>query len=111
MLADLSTPVVSDGIYATEDWLANNQASAVAFAQVMDKARTELLADRAVLEGAAVKYMELTPEAAKMMEVPVVKKEMNISAADVQLILDAMIRNGMQTGPLNGADFVADLKY
>lgn len=111
MLADLSTPVVSDGIYATEDWLANNQASAVAFAQVMDKARTELLADRAVLEGAAVKYMELTPEAAKMMEVPVVKKEMNISAADVQPILDAMIRNGMQTGPLNGADFVADLKY
>lgn len=111
MLADLSTPVVSDGIYATEDWLANNQASAIAFAQVMDKARTELLTDRAVLEASAVKYMELTPDAAKMMELPVVKKEMNISGAEVQLVLDAMIRNGMQTGPLNGADFVTELKY
>jgi NitT/TauT family transport system substrate-binding protein len=111
MLADLTTPVVSDGIYGTEEWLAANEASAVAFAQVMDKARGELLADRAVLEEATVKHMELTPDAAKLMELPVVKREMNISATDDQLVLDAMIRNGMQTGPLNGADFVVEMKY
>ena len=111
MLADLSTPVVSDGVFATEDWLSKNGGAASSFAKVMDKARTELLADRAALEAASVKFMEITPEAAKNMELPVVKKEMNISGADVQRILDAMIKNGMQTGPLNGADFVADVKY
>ncbi len=111
MLADLSTPVISDGLYATEDWLAANQETAVKLAQVMDRARTELLADRALLESQSVKHMELTPEAAKNMVLPVFKPEMAITAADVQLVLDAMIKNGMQPGPLNGADFVSELKY
>jgi hypothetical protein len=29
----------------------------------------------------------------------------------VQKILDAMVATGMQPGPLNGADFVAEVKY
>jgi hypothetical protein len=36
---------------------------------------------------------------------------MAITAADVQRILDAMIKTGMNPGPLNGADFVAEVKY
>ncbi len=111
MLADLSTPLISDGLYAKDDWLGANMETAKKIAQVMDKARTELLADRAALEGAAVKHMELTPEAAKGFILPVVKKEMNIGAGDVQRVLDAMIRNGMQQGPLNAEDFSLDLKY
>jgi hypothetical protein len=63
------------------------------------------------MEAAAVKYMELTPAAAKSFSLPIVRPEMSIGAADVQRILDAMIKTGMQKGPLNGADFVAGVKY
>ncbi|NMD08227.1 MAG: ABC transporter substrate-binding protein [Phyllobacteriaceae bacterium] len=111
MLADLSTPVVQDGVYGLEDWLAKNGDASAKFAQVMDKARKELLADRGLLEAASVKHMELTPEAAKSFTLPILKPEMNISAEDVQRVLDAMIRNGMNPGPLNGADFVAPVTY
>lgn len=110
-LADLSTPLANDGLFATEDWLAGNAAAPAAIAQVMDKSRQELLGDRAALEGAAMKFMELTAEAAKAFNLPVVDENMTITAADVQRILDAMVKTGMQPGPLNGADFVAETKY
>jgi ABC-type nitrate/sulfonate/bicarbonate transport system substrate-binding protein len=111
MLADLTEPSVQDGLFATEDWLGKNGDAAVKLAQVMDRARKELMADRALMEAEAVKHMELTPEAAKSFFLPIVKMEMNISGADVQRVLDAMIATGMQEGPLNGADFVAEIKY
>jgi ABC-type nitrate/sulfonate/bicarbonate transport system substrate-binding protein len=110
-LADLSQPLMNDALYASDDWLAANGETAVKLAQVMDKARKELLADRAALEAAAVQYMELTPEAAKSFNLPIVNESMLITAADVQRILDAMIKTGMHPGPLNGADFVAEIKY
>ena len=102
---------MNDALFAKEDWLSGNGATASKFAVVMDKARRELLADRAALEGAAVKYMELKPEDAKSFNLPIVKPEMAITGADVQRILDAMIKTGMQQGPLNGAEFVAEVKY
>ena len=110
-LHDLKTPLLNDAIFATEDWLSKNQDTAVKLAQVFDKARKELLADRPALEAAAVKYFELTPDAAKTFNLPIVNEGMTITGADVQPILDAMIATGMQTGPLNGADFVAEVKY
>ena len=110
-LADLKEPLMNDALFAKEDWLSGNGATASKFAVVMDKARRELLADRAALEGAAVKYMELKPEDAKSFNLPIVKPEMAITGADVQRILDAMIKTGMQQGPLNGAEFVAEVKY
>ena len=111
MLADLSKPVISDGIFATEDWINKNHDVAVSFARVMDKARSELMADEKLMQESAVKYMELTPEAAKSMVLPIVVPSMAINAEDVQKVTDAMIRNGMQQGPINAADFVADIKY
>jgi NitT/TauT family transport system substrate-binding protein len=77
----------------------------------MAKARAELLGDRAEMETAVMKYMELTPEAAKAFTLPVVDESMTITAADVQRLLDAMIKTGMQTGPLDGADFVVETTY
>lgn len=110
-LADLSTPLMNDALFASEDWLGGNSDTAVKIAQVMDQARKELMGDRAALEGAAVQFMELTPEAAASFNLPIVNESMAITAADVQRILDAMIATGMQQGPLNGADFVAEVKY
>lgn len=110
-LVDLSQPLMNDALFATEDWLAANGDAAVKLAQVMDKARKELLADRGALEAAAVKFMELTPEAAKAFNLPIVNEDMTITAADAQRFLDAMIKTGMNPGPLNGADFVAPIKY
>jgi NitT/TauT family transport system substrate-binding protein len=110
-LTDLSTPLANDGLFATEDWLATNSAAPAAIARVMAKARAELLGDRAEMETAVMKYMELTPEAAKAFTLPVVDESMTITAADVQRLLDAMIKTGMQTGPLDGADFVVETTY
>lgn len=106
MLADLSTPVIQDGIYGLEEWIGKNGDAIAKFTAVMDKARKELMADRALLEAASVKHLELTPEAAKNMSLPIVKQEMTITAADVQKVLDAMIKTGMHPGPLYGADYV-----
>lgn len=110
-LADLSTLLINDALFASEDWLAANGETATKVAQVMDKARKELLADRTALEGAAVQYMELTPEAAKSFSLPIVNESMAITGADVQRILDAMVKTGMQPGPLDGAEFVSEVKY
>ena len=110
-LADLKEPLANDGLFATEDWLAANSGAPAVIAQVMDKSRKELLGDRAALEGAAMKFMELTPEAAKTFTLPIVDESMTITAGDVQRLLDAMIKTGMQTGPQNGADFVLETKY
>lgn len=110
-LHDLSQPLMNDALFATEDWLAANGETATKVAQVMDKARKELLGDRATLEAAAVQFMELTPDAAKAFNLPIVNESMAITGADVQRILDAMVASGMQPGPLNGADFVAEVKY
>jgi len=110
-LHDLQQPLMNDALFATDDWLAANGETAVKVAQVMDKARKELLADRSALEGAAVQFMELTPDAAKSFSLPIVNESMAITPADVQKILDAMVATGMQPGPLNGADFVAEVKY
>lgn len=110
-LADLKTPLINDALFATDEWLGKNNDAAVKVAQVMDKARKELLADRAGLEAAAVKYMELKPEDAKNFNLPIVKQEMTVTGADVQPLLDAMVKTGMQQGPLKGDDFVATIKY
>lgn len=110
-LADLSTPLINDALFASEDWLSANGDTAVKIAQVMDKARKELLGDRKAMEAAAVQYMEMTPETAASFNLPIVNESMTITPADVQRILDAMIATGMQPGPLNGADFVAEIKY
>ncbi len=110
-LADLTTPLANDGLFATEDWLAANPAVPAEIAQVMDKARKELMADPAALQAAAVKFLELTPEAAKAFTLPTTEGGMTLTAADVQRLLDAMVRTGMQPGPLNGADFVLETKY
>ena len=110
-LADLSTPLANDGLFATEEWLAANAATPASIAQVMDKARKELLGDPVAMADAAIKFMELTPEAAKTFTLPVVDESMVITAADVQRLLDAMIKTGMQTGPIDGADFVVETKY
>lgn len=110
-LADLSQPLMNDALFATDDWLAANGETATAVARVMDKARKELLSDRAALSGAAEKYMELAPEAAASFVLPIVNESMLITPADVQRILDAMVKTGLNPGPLNGADFVYELKY
>lgn len=110
-LADLKKPLMSDALFATDDWLATNQDAAVKIAQVMDKARKELLADRNTLEAAAVKFMELKPEDAKNFNLPIVNQDMTLTGADVQPLLDALVKTGMQQGPLKGDDFVVTIKY
>jgi NitT/TauT family transport system substrate-binding protein len=110
-LADLKVPLANDGLFAKDDWLKAHHDDAVKLAQVMDKARKELLKDPTALQAAAVKFFELTPEAAKSFALPIVDEGMTITAGDVQRLLDAMIKTGMQPGPLNGADFVEEIKY
>jgi NitT/TauT family transport system substrate-binding protein len=110
-LADLKQPLMNDALFATEAWLTANQETAARIARIMDKTRKELLADRAALEAAAVKFMELTPEAAKSFQLPIATSEMTIDMAGLQRILDAMVDTGMQQGPLKAEDFAITLQY
>ena len=110
-LADLTEPLMNDALFASDDWLSANGETAVKLAQVMDRARKELLGDQAKLEAAAVKLFEMTPEAVSGMRLPIVNESMIIAATDAQRILDAMIKTGMTSGPLDGADFVAEVRY
>ncbi len=110
-LADLKKPLVNDALFATEDWLSKHADAASKIAAVYDKAEKELLADDKKMADAAVKYMELKPEDAKAFRLPMVTNGLSVTGADIQPILDAMIRNGMQQGPLNGDDFVVNIKY
>ncbi len=110
-LPELKQPLMNDALFATETWLGANGEAAVAIARVMDKARKELLADRAALEAAAVKYMELKPEDAKSFNLPIVHDSMTVDQGELQRILDAMVATGMQPGPLKAADFSVETKY
>lgn len=55
--------------------------------------------------------MELTPGAAKSYTLPVVDDGMTITANEVPRLLESTIKTGIQTGPLNGADFVVETQY
>lgn len=111
MLAEEKTPVINDVIFTTEDYLGANKDSLVAFAKVLDKARKDMQADRAALEAAAVKYMGLTPEAAKSFNLPIVKDTMSIAPGDAQTVLDAMNKAGMLSSPITGEDLSIQLDY
>ena len=106
MLADLKEPVISDVIFATDDYIAANRETLKKFAAVTDSARKELLADRGKLESAGVEFLGLAPETAKHIKLPIVKTEMSLSVADVQKLLDAMHKTGILPEPVKADDMV-----
>jgi NitT/TauT family transport system substrate-binding protein len=109
IIADEKEPVINDVIFATDDYLAANRDTLKTFAGVTDKARRDLLADRAKEEAAAVEFLGLTPETAKTFHLPILRPEMTISAADVQKLLDAMHKTGMIPEPVKADDMVDNL--
>jgi len=74
------------------------------------KARDELLANRALVEEAAVKYLDLTPELAKTLDYSVLKPEVDVKPGEVQRILDALVKAGIIKTPLKAEDVSIDLK-
>lgn len=110
VLADQSTPTLSDVVYTTDDFLAQNKDALVAFAKVVETARTAMLDDRAATEAAAQKYLGLTAEAAKDFKLPVLKGTTVIDPAEVQWLLDAMKRDGLLSADVTSADLSATLE-
>lgn len=45
VLAELSTPLTNDGLFATEEWLVAKAVAPVSIAQVLHKALQDLLGD------------------------------------------------------------------
>ncbi|MEO5758622.1 MAG: ABC transporter substrate-binding protein [Mesorhizobium sp.] len=109
VLADESKPTLNDVIFAGDDYIAANANSIKAFGKVIFETRNALLANRAELEAAAVEFLQLTPEAAKDFNLPIVKPELTVTEADVQILLDAMKRAGMLTQDIAASDFVANM--
>lgn len=109
IVADEKEPVINDVIFASDDYLAANRDALKAFAAVTDKARRDMLADRAREEAAAVEFLGLTAETAKTFHLPIVRPEMTIGAADVQKLLDAMHKTGMLPEPVKADDMVDNL--
>lgn len=110
LLADEKEPVISDSVIGTDAWLSENEATAKAFAHAVVKARDELLANRALVEEAAVKYLDLTPELAKTLDYSVLKPEVDVKPGEVQRILDALVKAGIIKTPLKAEDVSIDLK-
>lgn len=108
-LADESKPTLSDVLFAGDDYVAANANSIKTFGKVIFDARSELLSNRAELEAAAVEFFGLTPEAAKLYNLPVTKADLTITEADVQLLLDAMKRAGMLTQDIAASDLVVNM--
>ncbi|MET2828427.1 ABC transporter substrate-binding protein [Mesorhizobium shangrilense] len=109
VLADEKIPVLNDVIFASDDYVANNADALKAFGKVIFDTRQTLLADRGAMEAAASEFLGLTPEAAKDFNLPVVKRELTISEAEVQVLLDAMKRAGMTTQDIPVKDMVANM--
>lgn len=109
-LADQTNPTLSDVIYTTDDFLAKNKDVLTAFAKTVETARAAMLADPAATQAAAEKYLDLTPEAAKDFKLPVLKGSTAIDPKDVQLLLDAMKRNGMLSADVTATDLSAVLQ-
>lgn len=109
VIADEREPVLNDVIFASDDYVANNAASITTFGKVIFDTRQKLLADRPAMEAAASKFLDLTPEAAKAFELPVVKRELTITEGEVQVLLDAMKRAGMLTQEIPVSDMVKNL--
>lgn len=109
IIADEKEPVINDVIFATDEYLAGNRETLKTFAAVTDKARRELLDDRAREEAAAVEFLGLTAETAKNFHLPIVRPEMTIAAADVQKLLDSMHKTGMIPEPVKADDMVDNL--
>jgi NitT/TauT family transport system substrate-binding protein len=109
VLADEKIPVLNDVIFASDDYVANNADALKVFGKVIFDTRQKLLADRAALEAAASEFLGLTPDAAKDFNLPIVKRELTISEAEVQVLLDAMKRAGMTTQDIPVKDMVANM--
>lgn len=108
MLADLTTPGLSDVIFANESYIAEHPDAIWAFAEVTEATRAELLADKALLSAAAEKYVGLTPEAAADVRLPVARESTVVELSDVQFLLDALERHGMMTSPITAEDLTAN---
>ena len=108
MLADLTTPGLSDVIYANESYIAEHPEAIRAFAEVTEASRARLLADKDLLTAAAEKYVGLTPEAARDVRLPVARESTVVELSDVQFLLDALERHGMMTAPITAEDLTAN---
>lgn len=109
VLADQATPVINDVIFASDDYAASNAEAIRTFGKVIFDTRQKLLADRPAMEAAAVEFLQLTPEAAKSFNLPVIKPELTITEAEVQVLLDAMKRAGMLSQDIAASDMVVNL--
>lgn len=106
LLSDEKEPVINDVIFASDEYIANHRELLKKFVEVTDKARREMLGDRANVETAAVEFLGLTPETAKTFKLPIVKESMALAPADVQKLLDAMHNTGMLADPVKAEDMV-----
>lgn len=109
VVADERVPVLNDVIFASDDYIASNADALRAFGKVIFETRQKLLADRTTMEAAASEFLGLTPDAAKDFKLPVVKPELTISEAEVQVLLDAMRRADMTTQDIPVKEMVSNM--
>lgn len=104
MLADLSTPGLSDVIYTTDKYAAEHAETIRTFGEVTVAARQRLQADPDALIAAAEKYVGLTPQAAADVTLAVVRDDVGMDLTEVQKLLDAMSRAEMLSSPITAED-------
>lgn len=109
MMADLKEPVISDVVFAGDDYVAGNRELISKFIAVTDQARKDIAADPEKARAAAVEFLGLTPQAAADVHYDTAAETMAITTADVQKLLDSMHKTGMLADPVKADDMVESL--
>lgn len=104
-----STPVMVDGFFAREGWLAAHKKEAAAFVAALQAGARDVKGNRAEIEKLLVSELKFSPEIAAKVQVSPAA-DAPIDPASMKALLDAMARRGFVAKPVAPQDLVADVK-
>lgn len=104
-----ATPVMVDGFFAREGWLASHKKEAADFAAALQAGAQDLKGNRAEIEKLLATELKFSPEiAAKVNVNPVADSP--IDPATMKALLDAMARRAFVAKPVSPQDLAANVK-
>ncbi len=104
-----ATPVMVDGFFAREGWLAAHKKEAADFVAALQAGAQDVKGNRGEIEKLLVAELKFSPEiAAKVQVTPVA--ESPIDPASMKALLDAMARRGFVAKPVLPQDLIAGVK-
>jgi ABC-type nitrate/sulfonate/bicarbonate transport system substrate-binding protein len=108
-LAQEKRRYIIDGVFATDTWIAANAKTIAEIKRAVAKATRELNGNKAIIRKILVDDFRLPPAVADTMKSDF-NPDLQLDAAQLAPVVDAMKRYGMIKPGFNTADVVADVK-